>query len=132
MFARTGPKQPRCTKTLYESPEDTDKMSSDRLHENLCYLSAVSKFNTERRTIVRKCLDQLLRSGQLLDEEVSIEQLQECGSQKEQIAKDHSGGFDYSFEELILSVPDDVRPHDFQKYLLFRYHHVEEQLESKG
>lgn len=107
-------------------------MSSNHLRENLCYLSSLAKFNTERRPVIRRYLDQSLQSGKLLDETVSLSQVREFGSEKGKEVEEGSTDFGFTFEELILAVPEDIRPRDFQEYLLFRYCQIEDQLKDEG
>ena len=40
--------------------------------------------------------------------------------------------FDEIFQEILLTLPEDINPQDFQGYLLFRYSHLEEPLNEAG
>ena len=88
-------------------------MPSNHLRENLCYLSSLAKFNTERRPVIRRYLDQSLQSGRLLDEPVSLSQVREFGSEKTEQVAGNPPNFGHTLEDLILTAPEDIRPQDF-------------------
>lgn len=107
-------------------------MASDRFRENVLYLSSLGRYNTERRPMVRQYFDRLLREGDLAQEAISIEDVREFGRHKKPVQEDGNPGFDKIFEELLLTLPEDINPQDFQGYLLFRYSHLEEPLHEAG
>ncbi|MFP9192766.1 hypothetical protein ACLI4Q_14055 [Natrialbaceae archaeon A-CW1-1] len=109
-----------------------NRMTSNYFRENIIFLSSLGRYNTERRPIVRQYFDWLLRSGELNQEEIRIEDVRNFGSQKRPILEEGNPEFDEIFQEILLTLPEDINPQDFQGYLLFRYTHLEDPLEEVG
>jgi len=109
-----------------------NRMVSEHLRENLIFLSSLGQYNTERRPVIRQYFDQQLSSEVLGQKEVDASDVREFGDQKKSISEGGDVDFNEIFQEILLTLPEDINPQDFQGYLLFRYNHLNDPLEELG
>ena len=105
---------------------------SDIFIHNTTYLSCLARYNTERRPVIRQYFDSRLRKNRINTQETSIDEVRAFAAQKKPAVEEDDFGFDEIFQEILLTLPEDINPQDYQGYLLFRYSHLEQSLEEKG
>jgi hypothetical protein len=89
-------------------------MVSERLRENLIFLSSLGRYNTERRPVIRQYFDQQLRTEELGQKEVDASDVREFGDQKKLLSEESDTDFNEIFQEILLTLPEDINPQDFQ------------------
>lgn len=100
------------------------------LQDNLYYLSALGRYNTERRPVIRQYFDQELGHNRLYNEKVDLDDVLDFSENKQSLVKEEAE-FTEIFEQSLLVLPEDINPQDFQGYLLLRFAHLEDALEGR-
>ena len=95
--------------------------------ENLVVLSSATRYNTERRALLRGTFDHYLRKGELFSTEISQDEISEYWAQ-EGIDPDDP---ERTFRHLVLTLPEDPDPQHYQLYLGVRYSPASEDLREK-
>ncbi|WP_440764942.1 hypothetical protein [Natronorubrum sp. DTA7] len=95
--------------------------------DNLSFISAATRYNTERRPLLRGYFDKALQTGELFDGKVSDIAISDYGE---------NNGLDpdepeQSFRELLLMYPDDPDLQHYQMYLSIRYADLSEQIRNE-
>lgn len=107
-------------------------MNSSVFRDNINYLSSLGRYNTERRPVLRQYFNHLLGGDDINQRKIDIDDVRQFAAQKKPAIEEGDLGFDEIFQEILLTLPEDINPQDYQGYLLFRYSHLEQALEEKG
>lgn len=95
--------------------------------DNLAYISAATRYNTERRALLRGYFDHALRTEEIFNSGVSDVAISDYW--KEQGLDPDSPM--RSFRQLLLMFPDDPDLQHYQMYLSIRYAHLSEQIRGE-
>lgn len=97
---------------------------TDQGIENLTFVSASARFNTERRPLLRGYFDHVLQSGEIFDKPSTEADISEYWESQE-LDSEQSEKW---FRQLLLMYPDDPEIQDYQFYLNIRYSDLSEQI----
>lgn len=109
---------------------------SSMVFDNISFLSAAARYNTERRTVLQGAFDYYLREGRLFSAQITGAAISEYWDKEgfggvENRQKLDAEETEKLFRHLLLTVADDPDPVHYQMYLGIRYAPTSEELREE-